>query len=323
MKFEKNQTNISISTKRKVKVFAFILVLTSIIWLLIELSKISISTVKFNVVYTNLPANKLLQSNPTSNVNMNLKAPGFILLRYKIKAQKLAINLKNTIKSGSKYYILPNNQIASLNEQLNKETEVLNILEDTIFFDLGINKSKKVPVNLSLDIKYKLGYNLIDTIKVIPDSVLVTGSEKLIDSIQEISTSRLEIEDVFENINTELSLKLPTEKSEYLTISATQVKVTATVDKFTEGKFKVPITIINMPENIIMNTFPREIEVVYQVGLTNFNKINANSFLIVFDYEQYKRDTLIQYLTPVIQHKSEFISSLKIYPSQIEFLIQK
>jgi hypothetical protein len=322
MKFEKNQTNISISTKRKVKVFAFILVLTSIIWLLIELSKISISTVKFNVVYTNLPANKLLQSTPTSKVNVSLKAPGFMLLRHKIKAQKLALNLKNTIKSGAKYFIIPNNQIASLNEQLNKETEILNILEDTIFFDLGINKSKKVPVNPSLNIKYKLGYNLIDSIKVTPDSVLVTGSEKLIDSIQEITTSKLEIKDVFENINTELSLELPL-INKYLNVSTTHVKVTATVDKFTEGKFKVPVTIINKPEDIVMNTFPREIEVVYQVGLTNFNKINANSFLIVFDYEQYRRDTLIQYLTPIIQHKSEFISSLKIYPSQIEFLIQK
>ena len=47
------------------------------------------------------------------------------------------------------------------------------------------------------------------------------------------------------------------------------------------------------------------------------------SFLIVYDYNEYKNDTTIQYLTPQIKHKSEFISSIKINPSQIEFLIQK
>jgi len=38
---------------------------------------------------------------------------------------------------------------------------------------------------------------------------------------------------------------------------------------------------------------------------------------------EYKNDTLIKYLTPVIKQKSEFIYSLKVNPNQIEFLIQK
>jgi hypothetical protein len=182
--------------------------------------------------------------------------------------------------------------------------------------------SKKVPESPSLDIKFKLGYNLIDSIKIIPDSIVVTGSKKLIDSIHELTTSTLKIEGVYENINEDLNISLPT-KDKYLTVSATKVKIIANVDKFTEGKFKIPVAIINQPKDVIINTFPREIEVIYQGGLSNFNKISANSFLIVFDYEQYSKDTLIQYLKPVIKHKSEFISSLKVQPSQIEFLIQK
>jgi hypothetical protein len=322
MKFNNHQKNISVSTKRKVKVFSFILVLTTIIWLLVELSKVSISTVTFNVDYNNAPANKLLQSKPISSIAINLKAPGFLLLKNKLKPQKLTLSLRNSTKKGAKYFILPKNQKAALNEQLPKEAEILAIVADSIFFDLGINKSKKVPVKASLDLKFKLGYNLIDSIKLFPDSVLVTGSEKIIDSIQELNTTPLQLENVFENINTNLALILPT-KNEFFKASVNNVKVIAKVDKFTEGKFKVPVTIINKPNNVVINTFPREIEVVYQVGLSNFNKINPTSFLVVFDYEQYKKDTLIQYLTPVIQHKSDLIATLKVYPPQIEFLFQK
>ncbi|MFK5957742.1 MAG: YbbR-like domain-containing protein [Lutibacter sp.] len=322
MNVVEKQTNLSITTKRKAKVFLFILVLTSIIWLLIELSKISTSTAEFNVEYTNIPVNKLLQRAPISKIEIALKAPGFSLLEYKLNRQKIVFNLKNSVKSGYNYYLLPNQQLAYLNQQFSGETEVISVLIDTVFLELGINKIKKVPVNPSLDIKFKLGYNLTDTIKIIPDSVLVSGSEKFIDSIQEISTSVIKLHDVYKNINVDLDLKLPDEKYNLL-VSTTKVKIVGEVEKFTEGKFKIPVTIINKPEKVVMNTFPREIEVIYQAGLSNFNKITTNSFLIVYDYEEYKNDTLIKYLTPVIQQKSEFISSLKIHPAQIEFLIQR
>jgi hypothetical protein len=101
------------------------------------------------------------------------------------------------------------------------------------------------------------------------------------------------------------------------------VTITGEVDKFTEGRFLVPVNVINIPKDIKITPFPKEIEVVFQAGLSNFNKISKSSFSVVFDYMQYKNDTLVQYLSPVVEQKSDLISTLKINPSQIEFLIQK
>jgi len=322
MKTTEKTPNISITNKRKVKVFLFILVLTSIIWLLIELSKTSISTARFKVEYTNIPQGKLLQDKPTSEIFITLKAPGFSLLKYKFKNDKITLNLKNVIKRGNKYYLLPNQQIANLNAQLSGETEIVTVLKDTIFFDLGNNKSKKIPINPSLDIKFKLGYNLIENVKIIPDSIMITGAEKFIDSIQFLTTDLTKLDDVYEDINMDLELKLPAKKYNF-TVSKNKIKVIGEVDKFTEGKFIVPVTIINQPTSVKISPFPREIEIVYQAGLSNFSKITKNSFLVVYDYNEYKNDTLIKYLTPVIKQKSEFIYSLKVNPNQIEFLIQK
>lgn len=312
----------SIINKRKAKVFLFILVLTSIIWLLIELSKTSISTVSFNVEYENIPTGKLMQSKPTSEIKMKLRAPGFSLLKYKMKNKKIGLNLKNSIKRGSNFYLLPNQQLTYLNEQLPVEMEVVSVLSDTIFVELGNNKSKKVPVNPLIDFKFKLGYNLINKLKIIPDSITVTGSQKFVDSIQEIRTTSIKIHDIHKNINKDIALKLPSKKYN-LIFSTEKVKIIAEVDKFTEGRFMVPVLIINNPFDVKINTFPKDIEVVYQAGLSNFSKITKNSFSVVYDFDEYKSDTLIKYLTPIIKHKSEFISSLKVYPNQIEFLIQK
>ena len=77
MKTTEKKSNISITNNRKVKVFLFILVLTSIIWLLIELSKSYTSSATFSVDYKNIPIGKLLQSSPISEINIVLKAPGF------------------------------------------------------------------------------------------------------------------------------------------------------------------------------------------------------------------------------------------------------
>ncbi|WP_456376225.1 CdaR family protein [Lutibacter sp.] len=322
MKTSDKKSSMSISNKRKVKVFLFILVLTSIIWLLIELSKTYTSSTIFEVQYTNIPSKKLLQNTSKSEITVTLKAPGFSLLKYKIKKQLLYLNLNYVIKNDSNYYLLSNNQLAYLSEQLSSDTEVINVLNDTIFVELDNNKSKKVPVNPSLDIKFKLGYNLIDKLKIKPDSILITGPEKYVDSIKEVTTEIVKIKDVYKNISLKLVVNQPA-KNTNVTFSAKEVSVIGKVDKFTEGSFIIPVTLINIDEGVKVNTFPKEIEVVYQAGLSNFSKITKNSFLIVYDFQQYKNDTLIKYLTPIIEQKSAFISTLKINPSQIEFLIQK
>jgi hypothetical protein len=264
----------------------------------------------------------LLQNTPISELKLAIKAPGFSLLKYKAKKYTISFNLNTLPKNNKGYYLLPNTQLSYLNEQLSSETEVVNVFQDTIFVNLGRSISKKVPVALKLDINFKLGYNFIEELLILPDSVLITGPEKYIDSISEISTIPFELNDVYENINTELLLQLPPNNKK-IVLSSNKIMAIGKVDKFTEGNFTIPVAVINEPEGVKINPFPKEINVTYQVGLTNFNKIDENSVSIVFDYNEYKNDTLIRFLTPIIQQKSDFIYSLKINPNQIEFLIQK
>ena len=312
----------SLEKNRKIKIFLIFLVLTSIIWLLIELSKSYNSIAVFKVQYENVPSDKLLQNTIISDVGIVLKAPGFSQFRYKAKEHNIKFNLRKVSKYNGKYYFLPNAQLSYLNDQFPADVEVLNVLTDTIFVELGENISKKVPVRTKVHVNFKLGYNFVGNLKSIPDSILVTGPEKYIDSILEISTNSLELNEVYETINTTLRLRLPV-NNDLVKLSANEVQIVGEVDKFTEGNLNIPVVIINEPEGVKVNPFPKEIKVIYQIGLSNFNKINKDSFSIVYDYNQYKNDSLTRYLTPVILQKSDLIYSVKLIPSQIEFLIQK
>lgn len=315
-------SDFSLKNNRKLKVFFIFLILTSIIWLLLELSKSYTSSVAFNVEYQNVPDDKLLQSAPDSELNIVVNSPGFTLLKYKISKPKIILNLSNLVQKNDQFYLLPNSQISSMNTQISGETSVVRVLKDTIFLELGKNISKKVPVVPNLDIKFKLGYNFVEEVDVIPDSIIITGAEKYVDSIRDIKTDLLKLSEVYESIEANLLLEIPFEKNQ-LKLSVYEVELIGRVDKFTEGTFKLPVVIINEPEGIEINPFPKEIEVVYQVALSNFNLINENSFNIVFDYNEFANDTLIHHLAPKILQQSKYIHSLKIIPNQIEFLIQK
>ncbi len=322
MKTTKASAIKAIKNNRKIKVFLFFLVLSGIIWMLIELSKSFVTPVVFSVEYTDLPKDKMVQKKPLSELELQIKAPGFMLLKYKFKKRKIILSLKNISKRKSVYFILPNKQISSLNTQFSSEIEIMGVLRDTIFIEIGNSISKIVPINPKLDIQYKAGYNLVEKLKITPDSVIVSGSKKLIDSITGISMSPLKLNDVYEDIDMELSLNSPY-KAGQIKMSAIKVKVSGKVEKFTEGTFKIPVSIINVPFGVKVTTFPKEIEVIYQAGLSNFSKITQNDVSVVFDYKQYENDTLITYLTPVIAQQSDLIYALKINPPQLEFLIEK
>lgn len=315
--------SLSLKNNRKFKIFLFFLILTSIIWLLIELSKSYVSTVNFNVEYINIPADKLLQSSPNSKLDFVIKAPGFSLLRYNIKSPSVQLNLETVLKQKGKFFLLPNNQISNLNKQLPSDVEVVNVVKDTLFIELGINISKKIPVVSNVDVNFKLGYNYLEKLRVTPDSVVIIGPEKYLDTISKINTVSLKLAEVYETIDQDIELLIPN-NNKHITISNEKVRIFGEVDKFTEGILNIPVTIINEPENgDKLNPFPKEIKIIYTVSLSNFNKVNTNSVSVIFDYMEYKNDSLIQYLSPVIQQKSEYIHSLKIVPSKVEFLIQK
>lgn len=313
---------ISLRNNKKIKVFLSFLLLSTAVWFLMELSKPYTNSVIFKVQYTDLPTEKILQNNPETSVNVLLKASGFSLLKYKLIPPKLKIRLNNINTTNRSSFVLPNNQITYLNSQINYRGEILKVQKDTIFIILGKNISKKVPVNPNIDIQFKIGYNLTEKLHILPDSVTISGPEKFVDSIEEITTKPVKLSEIYKNIDEELKLTLPS-KNTKIAVSENAVRIKAEVDKFTEGKFKIPVVVINEPEGIKINPFPKEIEIIFQTGLSHYNQITENEFEIYFDYNQLNEEPQLQYLTPEIKVKSKWVSSYRINPARIEFLIQK
>lgn len=315
---EKNSD--SLKSNKKLRVFLLFLFLSILFWSLIKLSKEYIAEVEFDLDYSDVPQNKLIQNEPDKKVTLTLRTIGFKLLNYGFKRRTLDYSLSEiSRKSGSLYYSETRSNSNYLQAQLSAETVVLNIEPDTLFFDLGVKKSKKVDVISRIDFLFKTGFNLVEPYDLSDKEITISGPEKMIDTIDHIYTESFELTNISESFEQKIKLISP---NDAVVLSSPDIIVSGEVDKITDGSYTIPFEIINLPRNVIISTYPKEVKVVYQVALKDFNKIPENSFRVQCDYKQ-TEDNGLDYLIPKIVDKPEIIHDVKIVPNKIEFLIKK
>ncbi len=302
------------------KAFSVALLFAVLFWLLIKMSKEYKAIIAFPVAYINIPQNKLIQKEPVKQIQIQIKASGFRLFIMRVMKTKIQLDARRLQrKSASDYYFLLQNQKIDIQNQITSKYVVDQIIQDTVHLNLGTLTSKKVPVSGNFELSYKLGYHLIEAIKITPDSILVSGPDKQIDTLQRMYLERFVKENISETIMTRLKIKGATNAIKF---TVKEADVYGEVDRFTEGELIVPFEIINMPDSVSVNTFPATLKVVFQVGLNNFNKVNSSSFKIVCDYQQSTTNNL-NYLIPRVIFKPDFVTSVKLSPAKVEFLIQR
>ncbi|WP_139959140.1 YbbR-like domain-containing protein [Flavicella sediminum] len=322
MKTSLNTNSASPRKSKKQHVLLVFLTISTFFWFLTKLSKEYTSSVVYNLSYKNLPEAKLFQNNPPQTIALELKATGFKLLKENFNRKTLELDLHQVrFKEKYHYYILTKSKTSEIQAQLGKSIRLENIGQDSLFFDLGVNKFKKVPVVSDIDISYRLGYSLSDKILIQPDSIEVRGPEIQVDKIHELKLKTLKLTDVFEDVYHEVQYIKPANTGK-VNFDFEAVKVIAKIDKFTEDSFSIPFYIENVPENAKITTYPKEVKVVFKIGLSNYSKISANSFKVVCDYKASEKAGL-NYLVPIIVEEPEWVSSVKLVPNHIEYLIQK
>ena len=175
---------------------------------------------------------------------------------------------------------------------------------------------------LFLWVRVKIGGDcLLDNLKITPDSVIIYGPNTILDKIGSLKLSGLSLSDIKSNFEEEVSVLLP-ENINNLKISSQKAIISARVDKFTEGSFKVPYQINNLPENVQVSSLTKYIEVVYVVALSKFDEVSEESFKVSCNFNVTQQNNL-NYLIPKLVEKPSFIKSYKLVPNQIDFLIKK
>jgi len=100
------------------------------------------------------------------------------------------------------------------------------------------------------------------------------------------------------------------------------VILSASVEQFTEASLKVPIKAINVPDSLVLKTFPNQTSLSCIAGLSDYDKISVHLFQLEVDYLEIDQ-SLGGKLKVNIASFPEFARSVRIHPIYVEFIIEK
>ena len=104
------------------------------------------------------------------------------------------------------------------------------------------------------------------------------------------------------------------------TIRPEKVSVKIPVERFTEKKIKIPISVNNKPADKHVKLFPSEIELTALVGLSEFENVKSSSFEVFVDFENI--DPASESLPVSVRSNGSQLKIIRFKPETVEYLIE-
>ncbi|MCK5740304.1 YbbR-like domain-containing protein, partial [bacterium] len=142
---------------------------------------------------------------------------------------------------------------------------------------------KKVPVVPQVEVTPMAGHILVDGIQFKPDSVLLTGPENRLQTINAITTDTRELTDVSQKRSLKVPLQLP--EIPHLRTDAKEIEFSLNVQKLMEKTIEwVPIDVRNVPTGVKVIVMPPNLSLVLEGGFEQLAKISAQNIRAYIDY---------------------------------------
>lgn len=306
--------------KGKPKMFLLFLLTATFIWFLSKFSRDFVATIDVGVEYTNIPQGMIVADENQNIISFDFTASGFDFLYYKINRPKIYINIGEYYNYDNSFILIPPEDFKRIiANQLESDIIIKNLSINKLEIILDKLETKTVKVTLIEDISYIDGYKAVGAIKIIPDSIEVSGPAHQLDTLNEIFTHLLSIPDVSENISTKVNLNTSFNKK--LSFEKSAVNIDIEVKEFTQKSILIPLTLKNLPANLNIKLLPESITIDFDISLENFNKIKVSDFLIEIDY--LSKNELENYMIPKLIKFPHSILNVEIRQDKVNYLILK
>lgn len=301
--------------------FSIFLLISVFIWLLNAMSKNYSSVIKYPLVYTDFPEDKVFVGEMPEHLDLLVNAHGYALLRYKVFKKPVpisfkvsAFNLNSPGQGDFQAHILTRNLRGQISNQLPSELQLLGIEPDTLHFQFAGRVSRMVKIQPDFRFEIDKQFTIKDEVLISPDSILVTGPDVIVDTLSYVYTERKEMGLLTKGFSDKVRLR----KVADLEYERGKVNCTIELERFTEVQLSIPIEVLNLPEDIVLQTFPSRIKLSCKVGLSKYERMDGNLFRAVVDYAQIDDRTKV--LNVSVQNIPYYLLSYEYYPKKVEYL---
>lgn len=247
--------------RERLAVAGFVLILAIFLWFWVKMGREYTVRLPMTVEIGTLPVDLALRHEVPDEVKVSLTGEGWELLSWSINPTVLSLSVEEeTVVLADQI----RQQIAPL-YQLR-----LNDVEPTaLLLDLEPVTTKKVPVTGAPVLEYRSRFGPVSDLRLMPDSVEVTGGESRVQPLTSWPVRDLTIPD----ISGTLRRQIPMQTQPGLNISPAQITMIQEVAEFTEGEIRIPIQTRRLPLDMKVEFTPAFITVRYLIPIEQYDEI--------------------------------------------------
>lgn len=307
--------------RKKVQLYSVFLLISVFIWFLNALSKSYTTEIAYPLTYENFPQDRIFVGELPDQLNLRVNANGYAILRYQVFRNPVPINFNVSAISfnrpggdSTRAYILTRYLRDQVSRQLPSELQLLEIKPDTLYFQFAKSTTRKVAIEPDFNFEVDKQFTIRDGIRMDPDSVLVTGPDVILDTLQRIYTEHRELGQLSKNFSDKVRLKEVPD----LQYNRSRVSCSIELERFTEVQLTLPIQVLNLPDTISLQTFPSRVRFTCNVGLSKYDRVNNNVIRAVVDYHEIGEGSKMADVH--VQNVPVFLLGYEYYPKTVEFL---
>ena len=299
--------------------FLLFLILSASFWFVNVLDKVRETTIDIPIRYVSVPQNIEFTNNVPISIKVSVRDNGKELLNYSRKNNKpIAIDFNRQFYQNGTIVVSADEIRQVLIRYLSPTTAITQIQPDSLVVAYRKLETRNVRVQLEKHISLAQQYVLDENIVIEPSQVAVVGAGMLFDTLSFVKTNVLELHNLKDTVTRVVKIK----PIAGLRFVPDEVKVKLNVERFTEKRIVVPVTVINCPDDIVLRIFPSQVELSFNVPMSRFSTINVNAVRVLFDYGQLNGDNKLKH-TLKIENNEPLIRNLRLRPSDVEYLIEE
>jgi hypothetical protein len=273
--------SLPVFSSKEFLIFCFFLAISATFWFLSTLNDTYEKEYPLRVEITDIPHNVVITEPLPDTIRVVLRDKGYSLLEYAFNNTLRPIHLRFAYyaKAGGKGSITQNDIQKILKSRTLETTSITAVKSDRWDFYYSYGEMKKVPIVVEGQLLPAPNYFVTRTV-LTPDSASVYAATSALDTIKAVYTEPQNIVDIKESATHHVALQ----KIIGARIEPSTVRMSLIAEQMTEVTVSVPVTPVNVPEGVMLKTFPARVDVKVTVSLSSASQIKPELFNVVADY---------------------------------------
>lgn len=290
-------------TQEKILVFGISFVLAFCLWFIVNLSRDFNITVNLPLEVENLPPDQALVGDLPEHAMVGVTGEGWQLISLYNNPPSITVD---ATEEEVPLFERVQQQMSALSG-----INVIKVQPLSLTLQFEEKVTRKLPVELRLDLELRDQFGIIGEPEITPDSVTVIGAASKIEGLEKIQTEELRLDNIQSDRVILLDLVRP---ATGINLSPDIISYRIEVAEFTEGEVRVPIRIRNLPPGQAVTYNPSTITVRYDVPIDQYQDVqNLRPFTAYIDYHTIRSDTTGLVIPEIERNSDDYIVRLRSF----------